>query len=64
MRYLILLFTFFISLFANAQELEKSLLWKISGNGLKQPSYLYGTIHITCDATLDENTLNAFFTGK
>ena len=59
MRYLILLFTFFISLFANAQELEKSLLWKISGNGLKQPSYLYGTIHITCDATLDENTLNA-----
>lgn len=35
-----------------AQPLEKSLLWKISGNGLKQPSYLYGTIHITCDATL------------
>lgn len=25
---------------------EKSLLWEISGNGLKQPSYLYGTIHI------------------
>ncbi len=22
-----------------------SLLWKISGNGLKQPSYLYGTMH-------------------
>ena len=40
-----------------SQELEKSLLWKISGNGLKQDSYLYGTIHITCDATLDENTL-------
>ncbi|MBD3583954.1 TraB/GumN family protein [Flavobacterium selenitireducens] len=36
----------------NAQALEKTLLWKISGNGLKQPSYLYGTIHITCDATL------------
>ena len=42
-----------------SQELEKSLLWKISGNGLKQDSYLYGTIHITCDATLDENTLKA-----
>jgi uncharacterized protein YbaP (TraB family) len=24
---------------------ESSLLWKITGNGLKQPSYLYGTIH-------------------
>ena len=59
MRYLFLLFTFFISLFSDAQELEKSLLWKISGNGLKQPSYLYGTIHITCDASLDENTINA-----
>src|SRR6478752_1732386 len=22
-----------------------SLLWKISGNGLKEPSYLYGTVH-------------------
>lgn len=59
MRYLILLFTFFASLFLNAQELEKSLLWKISGNGLEQPSYLFGTIHATCDASLDENTLKA-----
>lgn len=25
---------------------EKSLLWKISGNGLKKPSYLLGTIHL------------------
>ncbi len=25
---------------------EKALLWKISGNGLKQPSYLLGTIHL------------------
>jgi uncharacterized protein YbaP (TraB family) len=28
-----------------AQE-RSSLLWEISGNGLKQSSYLYGTIHI------------------
>jgi uncharacterized protein YbaP (TraB family) len=28
---------------ANAQY--NSLLWKISGNGLKEPSYLYGTMH-------------------
>ena len=45
--------------FSFSQELEKSLLWKISGNGLKHDSYLFGTIHITCDATLDENTLKA-----
>lgn len=59
MRYVLLLFTIFISLFSNAQELEKSLLWKISGNGLKKPSYLFGTIHLTCDSSLDANTLNA-----
>jgi uncharacterized protein YbaP (TraB family) len=27
---------------------EKSLLWQISGKGLAQPSYLYGTIHLIC----------------
>ena len=27
---------------------EKALLWKISGNGIKEPSYLYGTIHLMC----------------
>ncbi|MDV7395923.1 hypothetical protein RZS08_31315, partial [Arthrospira platensis SPKY1] len=25
---------------------ENSLLWEISGKGLAQPSYLFGTIHI------------------
>lgn len=44
---------------ANAQKLDNALLWKISGNGLSKPSYLFGTIHITCDATLDQNVLNA-----
>ena len=64
MRYALLLFTLFISLFSNAQELEKSLLWKISGNGLKKPSYLFGTIHLTCDTSLDANTLNALETTE
>lgn len=27
------------------QESQSSLLWKISGNGLEHPSYLFGTIH-------------------
>ncbi len=33
---------------AKAQQsaLPKSLLWEISGNGLKEPSYLYGTHHL------------------
>jgi uncharacterized protein YbaP (TraB family) len=44
---------------AEAQNLEKSLLWKISGNGIKEPSYLYGTMHITCDATLPQKALKA-----
>ena len=64
MRYVLLLFTIFISLFSNAQELEKSLLWKISGNGLNKPSYLFGTIHLTCDTSLDANTLNALETTE
>ncbi|WP_394746767.1 TraB/GumN family protein [Spongiimicrobium salis] len=42
-----------------AQELKNSLLWEISGNGLEKPSYLYGTVHITCDASLDNATRKA-----
>ncbi|NQY06188.1 MAG: TraB/GumN family protein [Flavobacteriaceae bacterium] len=35
-----------ISYTLNAQE-EKSLLWEISGNNLKESSYLYGTMHVS-----------------
>lgn len=44
---------------AQAQKLEKSLLWKISGKDLTEASYLYGTIHITCDATLPQKVKDA-----
>ncbi|WP_353777764.1 TraB/GumN family protein [Winogradskyella sp. 3972H.M.0a.05] len=44
---------------AQAQKLENSLLWKISGNDLEQSSYLYGTVHITCDASLSTKVLQA-----
>jgi uncharacterized protein len=27
---------------------DKTLMWEVSGKDLKQPSYLYGTIHINC----------------
>jgi uncharacterized protein len=36
---------------------ENTLLWKISGNGLAKPSYLFGTIHMICkkDAVLSDS---------
>ncbi len=39
-----------------SDQLTNTLLWQISGNGLKQPSYLFGTMHILCaeDAKLSE----------
>lgn len=47
------------SFFASAQKLDNAVLWKISGNGLSKPSYLMGTVHMTCDASLDKNILKA-----
>lgn len=42
-------------------KLEKTLLWEISGNGLKTPSYLFGTMHLLCadDARLSINLKKA-----
>jgi len=37
----------FISSFLTFSQEENSLLWEISGNGLKQSSYLYGTMHVS-----------------
>ncbi len=42
------------------KPLENSLLWKISGNGLEKPSYLYGTIHMTCNYKLSDKITKAF----
>ena len=41
---------------------ENALLWKISGNGLARPTYLYGTIHLipVKDFFLTDSTLSAF----
>jgi hypothetical protein len=42
---------------AGTNHLDNTLLWKISGNGLTRPSYLFGTMHILCsdDATLSDS---------
>ena len=43
------------------EKLENTLLWEISGNGLKTPSYLFGTMHLLCadDARLSVNLKKA-----
>lgn len=43
-------------------DLEKALLWEITGNGLQEPSYLFGTIHMIDKENFfwPEGTLAAF----
>lgn len=48
-----LLLTFFaLSLLAGSAQ-QNTLLWRISGNGLQQPSYLFGTMHLLCAEDID-----------
>ena len=46
-------------------SLDKSLLWKVTGNGIK-PSYLFGTIHMIAasDFFWDKNMAKAFKKSK
>lgn len=55
-----LLFT--IHLKAQEKQATKSLLWEISGKGLTNPSYIYGTIHMMCepDFNIKDKTKKAF----
>jgi uncharacterized protein len=45
---------------------EKSLLWKIEGNKLQKPSYLFGTMHILCkdDIIISETLKQSFDNTK
>ena len=45
---------------AGRQKENNTLLWQISGHGLQQPSYLFGTIHMLCkdDAVLSDSLKN------
>jgi hypothetical protein len=51
--------------FSHAQD-ANSLLWKISGKGLEQPSYLFGTIHLICpqDIRITESMQSAIATSE
>lgn len=50
-----------ITAIAQPGKENNTLLWKISGNGLQKPSYLFGTIHLLCedDAVLSANMRKA-----
>lgn len=43
--------------FAQKPATPHTLLWKVSGKGLKKPSYLFGTMHVLCadDARLSDS---------
>lgn len=50
-----------LSAFSQTKNENNTLLWKISGNGIEKPSYLFGTIHLICadDAILSDNLKKA-----
>lgn len=55
MRRLLLIICLFLSSFTvvKAQDnLDKSILWEISGNGLAASSYVLGTFHLVCEEDL------------
>lgn len=54
--YLLLLSPLYLQI--NSQHLEKALLWKVSGNGLEKPSYIFGTLHTICEDEIDQSVFN------
>jgi uncharacterized protein YbaP (TraB family) len=66
---LCLLILFFTSCSAQPsvqKNTANSLLWEISGKGLAEPSYVYGTIHLICkeDFNLSESVKQTFQSSK
>jgi uncharacterized protein len=61
-KHLIYLAIFLFQLTAIGQDKYNSLFWEISGNGLKEPSYLYGTMHTQDDRVFQfkEGVMDAF----
>lgn len=42
-----------VAAYSQTSNPDNTLLWRISGNGLKQPSYLFGTIHLLCSDDIE-----------
>jgi uncharacterized protein len=57
-RFSAVLLTTLVTLTAFAQKNNENntLLWKISGNGIEKPSYLFGTIHLICEEDANVST--------
>lgn len=66
MKKTLLLLALLICMTINSFAQESSMLWKISGNGLKQDSYLFGTIHMLCpdDFVIKQKNLDALNASK
>ncbi|WP_178991168.1 TraB/GumN family protein [Winogradskyella schleiferi] len=47
MKKILSIFLILFTIVAFSQQKYQSLLWKITGNGLEKPSYLYGTMHVS-----------------
>ena len=58
--YRFILFLFIIPNLCLGQT-DKTFFWEISGNGLKNPSYLFGTMHVECkeDIIITQSVKNA-----
>lgn len=56
------LILFLGSAFGQTENTNNAILWKVSGNGLSDPSYLFGTYHIISSAFVDTvpAIMNAF----
>ncbi len=58
LKFLLSLLITIAALTTQAQSaLEKTLLWQITGPGIKAPSYLYGTIHLMCPEDIIVSTV-------
>lgn len=64
--FFLLLIPFIFSAPEADAQMAKSLLWKISGNGLDEPSFLYGTMHVGDKRAhkFKKSTLSAFESSK
>ncbi|MCL3782336.1 TraB/GumN family protein [Prolixibacteraceae bacterium JC049] len=47
-----ILLSVLVLVFAWNIQAQNALMWKISGNGLDRPSFLYGTIHLACPSVI------------
>ncbi len=62
MKKLLITCVFFIVIVFGSIAQDTSLLWKVSGNGIKEPSYIFGTIHLICpqDYSMRDEIKDAF----